>query len=718
MKSLSHLKHLAFIATVLFAINVNGIAQNPEPYITVIQPSEDNIEWIIGQTYLISWTDNLTQPVLIELANYGVATPTFTTIASSAPGSTYSWTIPNTVPEGDNFKINIWSTVNTTLYDASNHPFKIKANASGSFIKVEQPSLPGITWVRGTSNLISWSDNVSGPVNIELANLNDPDNPTYHMIKTGAEGSTWVWDIPATTYPIGTKYKINVWGSDNTIVGSSAHYFTLADYPVGGSIEVLQPSEENISWLRGSSYLISWLDNISGPVNIELANLNDPDPNNHTYTMIATGIEGSTWVWPVPATTYPVGTKYKINIWGNNNSIHGSSEHYFALADNPVGGNITVVQPSEEGITWLRGTSQLISWNPTIPGPFNIELANLNDPDPNNHSYHMIKTGVEGSTWVWAIPAMTFPVGAKYKINVWGSNNTIVGSSTHNFALADYPLGGSIEVLQPSVVGIKWLRGTSHLISWNPTIPGPFNIELANYNDPNSFTMIATGVEGSTWVWPIPATTFPLGSQYKINVWGSNNTIVGASANYFSLVDTPGGTIDVLQPDGGETLYIGTSYLISWIDDIPESVNIDLIGGATSPIPLADHVVGSTHVWNINNPAILPGSNYQIKIYSTISGGPVGMSATTFTIANLPLTFSVYPNPARDVVNVKFDDSATETYTIQLMDRFNMLISSRVLDAANVKELQISTANLHNGVYFLTVTSDKTRSTQKVMVQR
>ncbi|MDP2236175.1 MAG: T9SS type A sorting domain-containing protein [Bacteroidales bacterium] len=713
MKRLLQIKNFTFIFAMFFALNLNVIGQNPVPYITVIQPSEAGIEWIIGQTYLISWTDNLTQPVLIELANYGVTPATFTTIAPSVQGSTYSWTIPSSIPPGDNFKINIWSTVNTSLFDASNNVFSIKTNSSQSYIKVEQPSLPSITWVRGTSNLISWSTNVPGPVNIELANYGLA-TPTFTMIATGIEGSTWVWPIPAGQ-AVGTNYKINVWGNNNTIVGQSANPFAIAAHQPGGTISVLQPTAENITWLRGSSYLISWLDNISGPVNIELANYGVATP---TFNMIATGIEGSTWVWNIPETTFPIGNQYKINVWGNNNTIVGSSVHHFTLADYLPGGSITVLQPSALGITWLRGTSNLISWNPTIPGPFNIELANLNDPDPNNHSYHMIKTGVEGSTWVWPIPAETFPVGTKYKINVWGSNNTIVGSSTQYFALANYPAGGTIEVLQPSVPQIKWLRGSSNLISWNPTIPGPFNIELANYGLATpTFTMIATGIQGSTWVWPIPATTFPLGTQYKINVWGSNNTVVGSSANFFSLVDTPGGTIDVIQPDGGETLYIGTSYLISWIDDIPENVNIELIGGVTSPIVIQNNVVGSTTVWNINNPAILPGSNYRVRIYSTVSGGPEGVSAGTFTIALLPLTFTVYPNPASDYFTVLFNEEANETFTVQLFNRLNLPMLTRTVNAESLKEYRISTADLPNGVYFLTISSDKTKNTQKIIVQ-
>jgi hypothetical protein len=69
MKRLLHIKNIAFIVAVLFATNTNVISQTPSPFVEVIQPSATGIEWIIGQTYLISWTDNLTQPVNIRLIN-------------------------------------------------------------------------------------------------------------------------------------------------------------------------------------------------------------------------------------------------------------------------------------------------------------------------------------------------------------------------------------------------------------------------------------------------------------------------------------------------------------------------------------------------------------------------------------------------------------------------------------------------------------------------
>ncbi|MDN5349673.1 MAG: hypothetical protein PWQ54_1069, partial [Bacteroidales bacterium] len=41
-----------------------ALAQNPEPpSVTVLQPSETSVEWVIGNTYWISWLDNFSQGV-------------------------------------------------------------------------------------------------------------------------------------------------------------------------------------------------------------------------------------------------------------------------------------------------------------------------------------------------------------------------------------------------------------------------------------------------------------------------------------------------------------------------------------------------------------------------------------------------------------------------------------------------------------------------------
>lgn len=911
------LRHRVFslIAVLLIALSTSVTAQNNGPFVKVEQPSAAGIEWVAGNSYLISWTDNLTKPVLIELVNYGATPVTYEVINPSAEGSTWVWPIPAGIAPGNQYKIKIFSTVNNAIVDWSDEFFSIVASATGSYIKVEQPSLPNIKWVRGTTNVISWDDNMPGKVKVELLNdnpqqlaydkasnyggswtsgdnhgtgfgpwdvnfvgvsadasLGDPatagitnmDNPSFYvassatsfisvdrpfdplpvgstfscematnlpgpantfkgvvlyssqtiitepnqivriiqrdtdvieindqpmfnnpgtkpmklnfeyfevgklrvygtgrdgvetynhvfditgipqlvrfgsfmvtndnmnrrlffnnlkitkptaplLLADNVEGTTHYWPI-TNAYAFGDKYKIRVTSKDNPLINDiSDNYFAITATE-GGALELLQPNSPSpvITWVKGSTYLISWNGNGYFPVKVELLKSGTP------VATIGGSVSGTTTTWQVPGSTVS-GNDYKIKVTriADGVSVTGAA---FSIQNNAPGGFVTVEQPSEAGIEWIRGTSHLISWNTNIAGPVDIELANY-----NTGQFFILKTGVTGSTWVWDIPESTYPVGTRYKIKIWANNQTVSGISSNEFALADYPTGGTITVLQPSVSDLTWLRGSQNLISWNPTIPGPFNIELYCPTCTPAYHMIKTGVVGSTWVWDIPELTYPVGAGYKIKVWSSDNASVsGVSEHPFDLADTPpGGTIEVLQPNGGEFLYKEVPYLISWIDDIPEAVNLKLLRYNSSHVLqgesiIANNVEGTTHIWNIPG-TVIPSDYYKVKVMSSLGSSTVyDLSDDYFSIQLQPLTVSVYPNPAKNYVNVKFAEKADESYTVQLKDRFNMTLSNVVVNAAYDKEIQISTAQLPNGVYFLTIVSDKTKTTEKIVVQ-
>lgn len=910
MKQLLHLRTVA-IALMLFAFSLPAFSQ---PFVEVLQPSEPNIYWELGSEKLISWNSNFTKPVRIDLINedFVFGDPEYSTeIAASVSGSTYTWFIdPVTFTAGSNYKIKVTSTVNSSFSDDSENAFSLVASLPGSYLKVEQPNTAGITWVKGTTNIISWDCNVPGTFKIRLLDYSGGTPPVSTVIANGVEGSTYEWTIPGTVAN-GSEYRIRVVSeTDPDIKDRSDNEFAISDVPDGAEIEVLQPSENNISWLRGEEYLISWIDNVPDPVNIELyssvpftiasdqaddyltwvdgsdegtgfgpwvitsgtttgtasAFLGDPslssidnmdnpsfgivaysaisDLDNYIYadntfdlplevgstfsfdwgirwstgekgfiiysggigsdqllevsikgitseiqingaTMftnngqplsqsmnlnfemvsetelrvfgtgrdgietydenftisgapdairfyskgqveadyinrinyfnnltikrhtldIANGVVGSTYSWLI-SPSIPTGSTYKVRVWDASETIVGESEYFFSIVGSLPGSFITVEQPNEPFIEWIRGSSYLISWNDNIPGSVNIYLT-------QGATQHTLATGIEGSTWVWNVPLLTYPIG-NYKIKV--GNSSLTDESDNTFALVDYPSGGAIEVLQPSVPGIVWLRGSSYLISWLPDfLSGPVNVEL--WKGGVKQVDLVTNYEGSTWIWDIPQNTYPVDNDYTIKVI-SNNGATGESANPFSLADTPGGTIEVLQPNGGEILYKGVGYLIAWIDDVPEPVRIILHNDATNTTEvLANNVIGSTWVWNVPS-GQANGTEYRIRVRSIYSNTIRDFSDGQFTITDLPMTFSVYPNPVRDEFTVKFDEMANESFTVQLKDKYNMTVLEQQINAKQMKELKLETSGIANGIYFLTITSETSRNTQKILIQR
>jgi len=191
----------------------------------------------------------------------------------------------------------------------------------------------------------------------------------------------------------------------------------------------------------------------------------------------------------------------------------------------------------------------------------------------------------------------------------------------------------------------------------------------------------------------------------------------------FSLVLSAGGTITISQPNGGEEWRLNTSHLISWNDNVAENLDIDLVkydpatGNVLATYEIANDLSGTTYTWTINQAGVSAYDYYKIKIYNHL-GEAYGVDYSNAYFKILPaVMMSVYPNPANQYVTVKLNEAVTEDYTVIFTDRFSMPIMTRKMSATDTNELQISTADLQNGVYFLTIESDKSVSTKKVIVQ-
>lgn len=786
--------------------NYFTIANTESGTITVVQPSVTGITWLRGTSNLISWNDNLSGPCNIMLANHGVTPNTFQLIGSMITGSTFVWDIPeNTYPIGTDYKIEIWNE-DFTIVDESNSTFSLQDTPANGDISIIQPNINGITWLKGSSYLISWEDNLPGNVNIELYK-----NGIYYAdIADNVVGSTYVWSIDPFM-PTDTEYKIRIASStDNTVDAISNYNFAVSNIPEGGSIEVLQPSVSGITWVRGSSYLISWIDNIPGNVNIVLAN-HGVTPN--TFDVIATGVEGSTQVWDIPETTFPTGTMYKIEVWGQNSTLVGESEYYFSIQDSEANAAIDVVQPNG-GEIWLIGNTYLISWTDNLNENVKIELSS-----DGGTSYTQIPgaESISGSTWNWNTTGLS--EGTSYKIKVSSVTSSVFDESDGNFTLSN-SAGGTITVNQPNG-GEIWLIGSTFLISWEDNLTENVKIELS-VNGGTSYSQIpgAESLSGSSWYWnttgltesttckikvssvtssvddesnsnftlslsaggiitvgsPNGGENFVIGTSYLVSwtdnltenvkielstnggatyptlltpsggvsgsTWNWNTTGLSAAASCkikissvtssvedvsngnFSLILSAGGTITISQPNGGEEWNLNSTHLISWGDNVVENLDIDLLkydhltGDVLATYEIANDVPGTTYTWTINQAGVAAYDYYKIKIYNHL-GESFGLDYSNgyFKILPAMLNLIIYPNPADQFTTVKFDEASTDTYTIALTDRFNVQVMARTVDTQNTKELRIATAELSNGVYFLTVASDKSVETKKVIVQ-
>jgi hypothetical protein len=652
--------------------------------------------WANLSTHNITWTGG-TGNATIKLFKAGLELATL----ASGQTSPYSWAI-NVVDADTDYKIEVTDAGDLTT-DQSNANFEIT-----QYVHVTYPTVPGISWNLGSTNVITWTDNVPGPVTVELFY-----NGTFHetLAASVADGTTsYSWTIP-NNHPMGNLWKIKIYSiADPTIVDYSDHYFRIDAATNTYDITVLQPSDAGLQYTIGETYLVSWTDNLNSPVKVELVNFGVTPA---TIATINASVVGSTCDWTVDGATAE-GSMYKVMITSTtDNAVIDLSDNYFEISLAPAQTNIVIEQPTLAGITWVRGSTYLISWTDNVPNnEVTIKLLN----GGTNATVATIATGVSGSTYYWYIDPLLYANGS-YKIQVEFGGE--YGRSLNNFTLADSPAGSSIDILQPDVSGITWVRGSSYLVSWIDDVPGPVDIYYYRNIAPFTETLIASSVVGTTYVWEVPV-GITEANDYIIKVYyHADPSVFGVSANVFSIFDyLPGGTISVLQPNGGETWVKGSSYYISWDNNFDENVKIELVNDATSTTTLIENnVPGSTTVWTIPNTGSYPaGILYKVKITSVENSLVTDLSDNYFTIVD-PAVSGVFPNPANQSVTIILDQEASNDYNLIITDRFNLQVVNRIINTTGLKEFNISTAELSNGVYFLTLTSDNSVITHKVIVQ-
>ena len=93
-----------------------------EPYITIAIPSGGEI-WEKGSWYDISWSDNISENVKIEL--YKNNAPVLEVINSTPSSGNYYWQVSVSLANGGDYKIKVSSIDNESLWGESNTPFTI-----------------------------------------------------------------------------------------------------------------------------------------------------------------------------------------------------------------------------------------------------------------------------------------------------------------------------------------------------------------------------------------------------------------------------------------------------------------------------------------------------------------------------------------------------------------------------------------------------------------
>jgi hypothetical protein len=443
MKKLNYFFSSALLAVLLFA-SATVMGQNPF-YVNLIQPNTNGIDIVIGDDYLISWEDNLSQPVDVYLGTYNTTTFVFdyTPIETDIIGSTYIW--DTDAETAGVYKIKVQSSTSPTTYYTENViAFDLVNYASTDEIVVEQPSVTGISWAQGSVHTIYWRNTFMGD-DVKIEYGNDVDG--WIPISDPVTGNSLDWTVPNTPGP---DFKVRITSNNHAgLIGESALPFTIT--ASSGTVqEIYQPNYSSV-WDMDKKYLISWKDDLTETVDIAIK-----DMNTNTITTIVQDVSGSTYEWnlallPSGYIFHDDGRKYEIVIKSHISGPYMWSQQFIIVETI---GSISVINQPLTDASWTVGTRHQISWLDNLEGPVNVIYNNFDGNDWVG--WITIESNVVGTTCYWDIPdADNIHVGDNSCIIIVQSTDDLnywVNTPAFDLTLSS---GTDIEVIQPNVEKYK-----------------------------------------------------------------------------------------------------------------------------------------------------------------------------------------------------------------------------------------------------------------------
>lgn len=146
----------------------------------------------------------------------------------------------------------------------------------------------------------------------------------------------------------------------------------------------------------------------------------------------------------------------------------------------------------------------------------------------------------------------------------------------------------------------------------------------------------------------------------------------------------------------------GTTAVPSWT-----SFNIPL-----TTYTIADSASITIGAYNVNSYSGMPHGNSVLYV-DNLSFDNLITSISEPTSENI--TFSLYPNPASDIVTLNIDNMNNTDLTLNIYNVTGTLVKSEMLKQ---NQQQINTGNLNNGIYMIEIKSEEWTEKQKLIIQR
>ncbi len=207
-------------------------------------------------------------------------------------------------------------------------------------------------------------------------------------------------------------------------------------------------------------------------------------------------------------------------------------------------------------------------------------------------------------------------------------------------------------------------------------------------------------------------------------VGSSTGVVTGISGGTCTITYTVGTgfativfTVDAVAPiSGATTVHVGSIITLSdavagglWSSG---SATIATVGSSTGTVTGVS--VGSVNIYYVTPAGCL--SYHSVSVTAAPAGRESSGSSETQETRN-DITFSLYPNPASDNINLTWQGELTDAGQVTITDMTGHIVYTSAIDLTNTSRLvQLPTAGFKNGMYLLDIVSGNVHSSAKINV--
>ncbi|MEQ6121775.1 LamG-like jellyroll fold domain-containing protein [Reichenbachiella sp. MALMAid0571] len=363
--------------------------------------------------------------------------------------------------------------------------------------------------------------------------------------------------------------------------------------------------------------------------------------NGSSWTFLVSntisGFNGS-FAWTTSAAQVS-GDNYKIRLRTEDGTVVGESSGTFEIISPPK--ELTLINPTNTGITVFQNSTYIINWSAqNFVGTETLIVEYSSDAGAN---YIVLSSGpvtMFAGKYNWFVNT-NVSLGSTNKIRIRTSDGSSVVTSSSDFTVAP-PVPPSLSLQSPNVGTVSIEQNSTFAITWQAhNFVGTENLFVEYSNDGGvEWSVIKTGTVSALngkINWFVDHEIYAAGSQYRIRVRTSNNSLISTSPD-FAITVPEVATISIESPNGGEIYEQKSSHSISFVTTgISRTRSLVLeysINDGTNWTGIASGLVGQfegNYNWFIDQSKYATGNSYKIRI-RTQDGTVEDTSNTFFSI--------------------------------------------------------------------------------------